>query len=182
MTIFARLAIGRPQFPQETLHRRHRHRPTRTGENRGTLFWPGISPIERAADERHRRYGLHYRLPAVRHLGRQEAERKSESPWKQSTEISSLKRERLGGFGRAKEEFNGVDVVVSYLINKGDNYENHDNSTSNCVDFPEYVRPCPRWDEHGKSRQSPLQHGRCGRSYCNQTQECFWEYASSHRA
>jgi hypothetical protein len=90
--------------------------------------------------------------------------------------------EQLGGFCRAKEEFNGVDVVVSYLTNKGDNHENHDNSTSNCVDPPEYVRPCARWDEHGKSRQSPLQHGRCGRSYCNQTQECFWEYASSHRA
>jgi hypothetical protein len=73
-------------------------------------------------------------------------------------------------------------VVVSYLINKGDNYENHDNSTSNCVDPPEYVRPCARWDEHGKSRHSPLQHRRCGRSYCNQTQECIWEYASSHRA
>src|SRR5258705_1840291 len=86
--------------------------------------------------------------------------------------------EQLGGFCRAKEEFNGVDVVVSYLTNKGDNHENHDNSTSNCVDPPEYVRPCARWDEHGKSRQSPLQHGRCGRSYCNQTQECFWEYAS----
>jgi hypothetical protein len=110
------------------------------------------------------------------------SQRKSEPPWKQSTETSSLKWEQLGGFCRAKEEFNGVDVVVSYLINKGDNYENHDNSTSNCVDPPEYVRPCARWDEHGKSRHSPLQHGRCGRSYRNQTQECFWEYASSHRA
>jgi hypothetical protein len=100
----------------------------------------------------------------------------------ESTETSSLKWEQPGGFCRAKEEFNGVDVVVSYLINKGDNYENHDNSTSNCVDPPEYVRPCARWDEHGKSRHSPLQHGRCGRSYRNQTQECFWEYASSHRA
>ena len=110
------------------------------------------------------------------------SERKSEPPWKQSTETSSLKWEQLGGFCRAKEEFNGVDVVVSYLINKGDNYENHDNSTSNCVDPPEYVRPCARWDEHGKSRHSPLQHGRCDRSYRNQTQECFWEYASSHRA
>ena len=97
------------------------------------------------------------------------SERKSEPPRKQSTEPSSLKREQLGGFCRAKEEFNGVDVVVSYLINKGDNYENHDNSTSNCADPPEYVRPCARWDEHGKSRHPPLQHGRCGRSYCNQT-------------
>jgi hypothetical protein len=110
------------------------------------------------------------------------SQRKSEPPWKQSTETSSLKWEQPGGFCHAKEEFNGVDVVVSYLINKGDNYENHDNSTSNCVDPPEYVRPCARWDEHGKPRHSPLQHGRCGRSYRNQTQECFWEYASSHRA
>jgi len=110
------------------------------------------------------------------------SQRKSEPPWNRSTETSSLKWEQLGGFCRAKEEFDGFDVVVSYLINKGDNYENHDNSTSNCVDPPEYVRPCARWDEHGKSRHSPLQHGRCGRSYRNPTQECFWEYASSHRA
>jgi hypothetical protein len=96
--------------------------------------------------------------------------------------ILSCKWEQLGGFCRAKEEFNGVDAVVSYLINKGDNYENHDNSISNCVDPPEYVRPCARWDELGKSRHSPLQRDRSGRPYCNQTQECFWEYASSHRA
>jgi hypothetical protein len=77
-----------------------------------------------------------------------------------------VEREQLGGSCRAKEDFNGVDAVVSYLMNKGDNYDNHDNSTSNCVDAPEYVRPCARWDEHGKSRYSPLQHGRCGRPYC----------------
>ena len=28
--------------------------------------------------------------------------------------------EQLGGFYRAKEEFNGVDAVVSYLNNKGE--------------------------------------------------------------
>jgi hypothetical protein len=47
---------------------------------------------------------------------------------------------RLGGCCRVKDDFNGVNVVVSYLINKGDNYEDQDNSTSNCVDPPALAR------------------------------------------
>jgi hypothetical protein len=34
--------------------------------------------------------------------------------------IEALRCEQLGGFYRAKEEFNGVGAVVSYLNNKGE--------------------------------------------------------------
>jgi hypothetical protein len=41
-------------------------------------------------------------------------------PWNQTTETSSLKCEQLGGFCRAKEEFNGAGAAVSYLSSKGE--------------------------------------------------------------
>ena len=48
---------------------------------------------------------------------------------------------------------------------------------------PKYVRTCARRNQHWESRHSPLRKPwRCGKPYCNQTQEYFWEYACSHRA
>src|ERR1700730_2558745 len=94
----------------------------------------------------------------------------------------SARCEQLGGFCPAKREFNGVGAVVSYLNNKGDNHETYDNRASNCIRSPKHMRARTRRNEHGKSRQPLLRRRRCGRPYCKQAQECFWEYAWSHRA
>jgi len=42
---------------------------------------------------------------------------------------------------------------------------------ANCIHGPEYVRACARRNEHWEPRHPPLRkHHRCGKPYCNQTQ------------
>src|ERR1700704_369588 len=82
-----------------------------------------------------------------------------------------------------KEEFKEQrkdGAVVPCLNNTGDNNETYDNRTSNCIRSPKHIRACTRRNKHWKSRHSPLQ--RCGKPYCKQAQECYWEHACSHRA
>src|SRR5882757_7782765 len=72
---------------------------------------------------------------------------------------------------------------LSSRDSKGENHETYDNSTGNCIHGPKYVRACARRNEHWESRHPPLRkHQRCGKPYCNQTQEYLWEYACSYRA
>ena len=52
----------------------------------------------------------------------------------------SARCEQLGGFYRAKEEFNGDDAVLSYLNSEGENNETYDNSISHCVRALRYGR------------------------------------------
>ena len=93
----------------------------------------------------------------------------------------SARCEQRGGFHRTEEEFNGAGTVVSYLNNKGDNHETHDNRTSNCIRSSKHIRARTRRNARWKPRQLFRRH-RCGRPHCKQAQECYWEYVCSHRA
>src|SRR5260370_26555919 len=89
--------------------------------------------------------------------------------------------EQLGGFYRAKEEFNGVGAVVSYLNNKGDHHETYNNRTSNCIRSPKLIRACTRRNAHWEFHSS-VRKPRRYRSHCEPAQEYFREYVCSHRA
>src|ERR1700731_124688 len=52
----------------------------------------------------------------------------------------SARCEQLGGFYRAKEDFNCNKAVVSYLRKKGDSHESYDNLAGNSAHSHKYTR------------------------------------------
>jgi hypothetical protein len=82
----------------------------------------------------------------------------------------------------AKEEFNGADAVVSYLISEGENHESYNDRPSHRIRSPEHVGARTRWNALWKPRHAPFRKPCRNGTYRERTQKYFGKYAWSHRA